>query len=114
MRNVGPPEHEANSFGPSNDLKRGSQKVKPSKMLRGVVIWVWLKIKELGLRRSLLLSTKVPFTSSHMGLSFFGVLSCFKRQKVGPPRFIPPNHTPESYPESYPRIIPLKTYAARC
>ena len=54
------------------------------------------------------------FEGSQMGLSFFGVLSCFKRQKVGPPRIIPPNHTPESYPESYPRIIPLKTYAARC
>ena len=42
----------------------------------------------------------------YMGLSFFGVLSCFKRQKVGPPRIIPPNHTPESYPRIIPRIIP--------
>ena len=37
-----------------------------------------------------------------MGLSYFVVLSCFKRQKVTPSQIITPNHTLNDTPASYP------------
>ena len=49
------------------------------------------------------------FSRGHIGLSFF-VVELLQKAEGG----TSPNHTPESYPESHPRIIPLKTYAARC
>ena len=53
---------------------------------------------------------KVDSTYIYMGLSFFWCVELLQKAEGG----TSPNHTPESYPESYPRIIPLKTYAARC